>query len=212
MDYLSRLLEGVPMTVAVTAAAFVVGAVLGLPLTMITHSRLFIVRAPGRFLVDLIRAVPPIVWLFLLFYGLAQEVVTIAAFPAAIIGLGVVSAAYMSEVYRGGLLGVRRGQWQAAAALGLSRRDVVLRIIGPQAFRIVLPGAAAWAIALLKETAAVSIIGVHDIAFQALAENQRTLNGFGIFLTAGLIYIALSIPVAVLSRRLDAGLRRRVAR
>ncbi len=169
-DYFWALLQGVPTTLMVTLAAFAIGAVLGLPLAAAGRSRFAPVRLVTRFVIDLIRAVPPIVWLFLLFYGVAQELFTLTPYPAAVIGLGVVSAAYMAEVYRGGLLAVRHGQWQAAEALGLSRFQVLARVVGPQAFRVVLPGSAAWAIALLKESAAVSIIGVQDIASRALSE------------------------------------------
>jgi His/Glu/Gln/Arg/opine family amino acid ABC transporter permease subunit len=210
LEYFWTLLEGVPTTLGVTLLAFVIGAILGLPLTWAARSRFMPLRFATRFLIDLIRAVPPIVWLFLLFYGVAQQLYTLTAYPAAVIGLGIVSSAYMSEVYRGGLLAVSKGQWQAGEALGLSRVQVLARIIGPQAFKVVLPGAAAWAIALLKETAAVSIIGVEDITLRALSENQRTLDGLGVFGMAALIYIALSIPFAIVSRQADARIRRRV--
>jgi len=212
LDHLSPLLAGVPTTLLITLLAFMLGAVLGLPLAAGARSRIKPLALLTRFVIDLIRAIPPVVWLFLLFYGLAAEVYALSAFPAAVIGLGVVSAAYMAEVYRGGLLAVPRGQWQAAEALGLSRFQAMARVVGPQAFRVVLPGAAAWVIALLKETAAVSIIGVEDIAFRALSENQRTLDGLGVFLDAALIYIALSIPFAIAARTADARIRREVVR
>jgi polar amino acid transport system permease protein len=212
LHYLWTLLGGVPTTLFIALCSFVMGAVLGIPLAGAARSRIKPLAFFTRFLIDLIRAIPPIVWLFLLFYGIATAVYALSAFPAAIIGLGVVSAAYMAEVYRGGLLAVKRGQWQAAEALGLSRTQTMLRVVGPQAFRVVLPGSAAWAIALLKETAAVSIIGIQDIAFRALSENQRTLDGLGVFAVAALIYIAISVPFAVLARTADARIRRQVVR
>lgn len=202
---------GIGVTLGITLLAFAVGAVLGVPLVAASRSRWLPVRLATSFVVDLLRAVPPIVWLFILFYGLSQQV-TLAAYPAAVLGLGVVSAAYMSEIYRGGLLAVRRQQWEAGAALGLKRHQVMVTVIAPQAVRVVLPGAATWAIALLKETAVVSVIGVQDITFRAVAEARDSLDGLQVFIVAGLLYILLSVPIAALARWTDTRVSRAVAR
>lgn len=211
LDQLRIVAGGIGQTLAVTLLAFAVGALLGVPLVAATRSRWVPLRALVRFLVDLLRSVPPIVWLFIIFYGLA-EYVTLAPYPAAVFGLGLVSSAYMCEIYRGGLLAVRRQQWEAAAALGLKRRHMMATVIGPQALRIVLPGAAGWAIALLKETAVVSVIGVQDITFRAQSEARASLEGLQVFALAGLVYIVLSIPIAILARWADARVARAVAR
>jgi polar amino acid transport system permease protein len=210
-DQFDTVASGVGQTVAVTLLSFALGALLGIPLVAGIRSRWFPLRAVARFLVDLLRAVPPLVWLFLLFYGLAEYVV-LAPYPAAVLGLGMVSSAYMCEIYRSGLLGVRRQQWEAASALGLNRRQAMASVIGPQALRLVLPGAAGWAIALLKETAVVSIIGVHDITFRAQTEARSSAEGLQVFAIAGILYIALSIPIAILARWADARVARAVAR
>jgi polar amino acid transport system permease protein len=210
-DYVGDLLEGVWATVSITLLAFLLGAVLGVPLVAAVRSRWLVVRVVTRFVLDLLRAVPPLVWLFLLFYGVSGAI-TLAAYPAAVIGLGVVSSAYMAEIYRGGLLAVRRQQWEAGAALGLSRVQVLRSIIVPQTVRIVVPGSATWGIGLLKETAIVSIIGVQDVTFRAVTEARGTADGLGVFIAAGLIYIALSVPVAGLARWTDTRLTKAMAR
>jgi His/Glu/Gln/Arg/opine family amino acid ABC transporter permease subunit len=212
LEHLGPISEGIAATVGITLAAFAVGSVIGLPLAAGTRSRWVLVRIVVRFYVDLVRAIPPIVWLFIIFYGLAQDAVKLEPYPAAVLGLGMVSGAYMSEVYRGGLLAVRPGQWEAARALGLGRLQMMRSVIAPQAFFVVLPGAAAWAVALLKETAVVSVIGVSDITFRAASETQRTADGLNIFILAGVIYIALSVPLAGLARWTDARVSRAVAR
>jgi polar amino acid transport system permease protein len=212
VEILKALSEGIGATVGITLLAFTLGAVVGVPLAGAARSRWLPLRILARFLIDLLRAVPPIVWLFILFYGLAQAVVTLPPFTAAVLGLGLVSGAYMAEIYRGGLLAVRSSQREAAAALGLSRRQAMRDVVAPQAFLIVLPGAAVWAIALLKETAVVSVIGVSDITFLAGSETARTAEGMTVFAIAGLLYVALSVPLAVAARWADARVSRAVAR
>jgi polar amino acid transport system permease protein len=177
--------------------------VLAVPLAAAVRSRLKIVRFAARLLIDLIRSVPPLVWLFIIFYGLAQAgLVTLKPFPAAVGGLGLVTAAYMAEIYRSGLLAVRPGQWEAAEAVGLSRPQAMRAVIAPQALRVVIPSAATYAIGLLKDTAVISIIGVADITLLAAGQSQQG-DALGTWLLAGVLYIALSVPIAIFARWRD---------
>jgi polar amino acid transport system permease protein len=195
------------MTVAVTVAAFVLGAIGGVPLLLARQSRRRLVRTPAMFLIDLIRAVPPIAWLFLIYYGLTQEGLKFGSFMAAATGLGLFSSAHMAEIYRSGLLAVGRGQWEAARAVGLSEWRVLADVVAPQALRVVVPPSASYAINLLKDSAVASVIGVSEIAFHANAEAQATFRGLTVFALAALVYIALSIPLAVASRVMDRRLQ-----
>lgn len=203
MDSLPILLSGIPNTLLVTAGALIVGAVGGLPLMLLRRSRHLLLRLPTQLVVDLLRAVPPVAWLFLIYYGLAQDVIQLEKFTAAIIGLGAISCAYMAEIYRGGLLAVSRGQWEAGRALGISEHRVFAEIVAPQAMRAVIAPAASFAIALLKDSSIVSIIGVAELTYVANTEAQLTFRGLEIFAMTAAIYVALSIPLALLSRKLD---------
>jgi polar amino acid transport system permease protein len=207
--YLSALLPGIKYTVIVTAAAFSIGAVGGLPLALMRRSSLFALRALSRAVVDLVRSIPPITVLFLIFYGLPSSGITLDPLPAGIIGLGVIAAAYMSEVYRAGLLAVSRGQWEAGRALGFGEFDLLARIISPQAVRVVCPPAATYAIGLLKDSAVASIIGVSEVTFRANAEITKSGHALTVFFAAAVIYIVLSLPLAVVSRHVDRRLRAR---
>jgi polar amino acid transport system permease protein len=204
------VLLGVPVTLAVSAVALVIGLVLGLPLALLHRSRFWIVRNAVRLLVDVLRAMPPIVLLFILFFALAQAGFAIDAFTAGALGLGLVSAAYLCEVYRSGLISVPGHQWEASYALGLTARQGFTAVVAPQAVRIVLPGVATWGISLLKESAAVSIIGLSDVAFRTFAAAQNDFGGIGIFAVAALVYIALSVPIGLLARWADARIRKAV--
>jgi polar amino acid transport system permease protein len=212
MDGVLAVLMGVPYTIAVTATSLIIGAILAVPLTTARRSGLAAVRLPARLVIDVLRGIPPIVWLFIIFFGVGNELMDLNPFEAGCVGLGLISAAYLAEIYRGGLSAVHAGQWEASSALGMRPSTSMLRIVGPQAFRVALPSASTYAIGLLKDSSVVSAIGITDLVFQATAESRATGGGLEPFLVAGAIYIVLGTPLAYASRRMDARLRQRVAR
>lgn len=203
LDHVSELVRGIPMTLAVTAGALAIGAVAGLPIMFLTRSRWGPVSLVTRFAVDLIRGVPPIVWIFILYYGLAQDVVRLDPVTASILGLGVIASAYLAEVYRSGLLSVDAGQWAAGRALGLSEPRVFASIIAPQALRIAIPPAATFALNLLKDSAIASVIGVTELAYFANRQAQLTFDNLTVYVLAAVLYLLLGLPLAVVSRRMD---------
>lgn len=213
MEPFWNIVAGLPTTLALSVLALAIGALGGLPLMLARRSSLLFLRAPARVAIDLFRGVPPIVWLFIIFFGLAETGLTLTPFNAAAIGLGVISAAYLAEAYRGGLMAIDRGQWEAGNALGLSQRDTYQYVLAPQAFRVALPAVATFAIALLKDTSLAFTIGVNEILFRASSEAQvGSASPLAILAFAGALYALLSIPTAVVTRRLDTALRGKVAR
>lgn len=212
MEFLDVVLLGVPMTLLITALAFSIGAVLGIPLALARRASVAPVRWISRFLIDVLRGIPPIVWLFLIFFGIGTDFVRLSSFEAAVLGLGLIAAGYMAEIYRGGLLAVHAGQFESAAALGMSRRTSMVRIIAPQAFRVTLPSATTYAIGLLKDSSIAATIGATEIVFRATAASRASGEGLEPFLVAAAVYIVLGTPLAWLSRVADARMRGRVAR
>ncbi|MCW2500318.1 MAG: hypothetical protein JWN87_1994 [Frankiales bacterium] len=210
-DFLQVLATGIQTTVLITAGAFGVGVVLGLPLALLRRSRNWLLRAPVIAVVEVIRAVPPIVWLFLVYYGLSSDLAQLSTFQAAVGGLGLIAAAYMSEIYRAGIEAVPDGQWEAGRALALPNLSLYRRVVLPQALVVVIPPAATYAIALLKDSAIASVIGAQDITFHAFQETQASLQGLSVFATAGLLYILLSLPIAAVARYADRALVQRMA-
>ena len=203
LDQLTTLVRGVPMTLAVTAGALAIGAVAGVPVMALSRARNVVVRGLSRLVVDLVRGVPPIVWIFILYYGLAEDVVRLSPLTASVVGLGLIASAYLAEVYRSGILSVDAGQWAAARALGMSERRLLLDVVVPQALRIAIPPAATFALNLLKDSAIASVVGVRDVTYHASREAQVSLDTLTIFALAGLLYLLLGLPLAVVSRRLD---------
>jgi His/Glu/Gln/Arg/opine family amino acid ABC transporter permease subunit len=208
LDVLPSLARGLQYTLTITTAAFAVGLIIAVPITAARRSSLAPVRWLGGAYVELMRAVPPLPWLFLVFFGGPALGLVLDPVSTGILVFGLVSGAYLTEVYRAGFRAVPRGQDEAANALGLGRVDVYRRVLIPQALRTMLPLAIAYGIGLLKDSAVVSVIGVQDVSARAVIENRATGEGLTVFVAAGLVYLALSLPVAALgrwlARRLDA--------
>lgn len=206
---LTAVAGGIASTVLITAAAFVIGCVLGMPLALARRSGIRAVRAAGRTYAELVRAVPPLVWIFLVFFGLAQQDVQLSPLVSAVITLGLIAASYLSEIFRSGLSAIGAGQFEASEALGLRRLDSARFVVVPQVLRVVVPTMATYAIGLLKDSALASTIGVSELAFRANAEAQRTGQGLTVFVAVGVVYLLLSLPLAGLSRHVDSRLRMR---
>jgi putative glutamine transport system permease protein len=195
-------------------------SVLGLAGALVVGTAIALLRvspvAPLRFLgsayVEFFRNTPLVVQLFFLFLGLPLLGLRFATdtfdniFRAALVGMSLYHGAYVAEVVRGGLLGIDRGQIEAARSLGLSYLQTLREVQLPQAFRAVIPPLGNIAIALVKNTALASTIGVTDLLFGAEIVESRTFRAEEAFLTATLLYLALTIPlgaiVNVLERKL----------
>jgi len=211
-DLLLRFGQGIGTTVTITGLSFLVGAVLAVPLVLLRRSAQPLLRVPAVVFVEAVRAVPPLVWLFIVYYGIGSGALRLDTMQASVIGLGLIAAAYLTEIYRAGLGGLPAGQWEAVHALGMPRFAAARTVILPQAIVTIIPPAATYAIGLLKDSAVASVIGAKDITFLASKQTQIDLNGLGNFAVAGLLYILLSIPVAAIARTVDHRLHRRLAR
>lgn len=206
------IIRGLPWTVALTVSALFVGTVLGLVLMMMRRSKLWLLRFLAVVYINIIRGIPPLVWLFVIFFGLGTGFITISPFMAALTGFGLIAAANMAEIFRGGMMSVHHGQFEAAEALNLSRYHAFKDVIAPQMLRVSLPSAASYAIGLLKDSAIASAIGVTELAYQGSQLSQMTFRGLEVFSVVALLYILLSLPIAWLSRSADVYLRAKVAR
>src|SRR3954470_6168201 len=168
---------GALWTLALTFVALVIGIAFGALLCAMRTSQSRLLSAIAALLILTFRSVPPIVWLFLIFFGIGADFVQISAFQAAAIGLGLITGANLGEIFRGSLAAIHHGQWEAARALSLPGYSRFVDIIGPQLLRVALPSVATYSIGLLKDTAIASVIGVQEIAFQASHISQRTFIG-----------------------------------
>ncbi|MDJ0460021.1 amino acid ABC transporter permease [Arthrobacter sp. NQ7] len=207
---LAQVSSGIGMTLLITGASLLIGALLGIPLVTARRSPWSPLRIAATLYIDVVRAIPPITWIFLIYFGLPQYALRLDSTSASIIGFSVIASAYMAETYRSGLLSIPKGQWEAATALGMKFLPKTRYVITPQAFKVTLPAIAAYAIALLKDSALASTIGGHEITYQAGLVSRATHQGLLAFSIAGLLYIAMSVPLAIAARRIDRTLRQKL--
>jgi len=209
-ELLPAIARGVGLTLYVTGASLVIGGVIGLVLVGAARSPFAIVRGIATLYINVVRVIPPITWLFLIYFGLPQFALRLSTIQAAIIGFSIIASAFMAEIYRSGLLSIPDGQREAAHALGLSAVTTVRHIITPQAFRVALPAIATYGIGLLKDSALASTIGVREITYYAQQSAKQTHEGLLSFVVAGALYIVISLVVALVSRQVDLGLRKKI--
>jgi len=200
-NFFAYIFEGISVTIAVTLVALPAGLLLGLGLALVnTYGGPWLKRASAAYSL-LMRGVPPVVLLFILYFILSGRVVNLTPFWAGSISLGIISSAYQMEILRGALLSIGGGQMTAARAIGMSRIQAIQHIILPQALRLAIPPWSNEASIVLKDSSLVYALGVPEIlrrAQQLSASTQQPLLAFG---AAALIYFVL---VFIVNRGLDA--------
>ncbi len=201
--FLETLLGGLPETAQVAIASLIFALVFGLVVALGRLSHWRLLRMPAIAFVELFRGTPALVQLFVIYFGLPDVGFEPTALQAAIVGLGLNGAAYLSEVYRAGIESIHRGQMEAALSLGMTPSHAMQYIILPQAIRTMLPPITNFAIVLLKDTSLVFAVGVVEI--MALARNlvTETLQSAVIYLMAGGLYLCMTIPMARIAARLE---------
>lgn len=207
-----HIVLGIPLTLALTSAAIIVGMVLGFPIMLMREVRFLPLKALIIALIAFIRALPPILWVFLIYFGLGTGLINMSPFVASTAAFGLIASVNMAEIYRGGLLSINAGQWEAARALNLTPFDTWRDILIPQTMRVILPPSATYVIGLMKDSAIASTIGVAELAYRGKQIQQMTFEGLAPFAVVGACYIAMSLPVAWLSRTAERKLRAKVAR
>ncbi len=198
------LLQGVGVTLGVTAIALTTGFVLGTLLGLLRVYGGPLLAGFAAIYSIIIRGVPVIVVLFILFFVIAQFI-NLTPFLAGALALGIASSAYQSEIFRGAIMAVPPGQMMAARAIGMSRLKAILFVILPQAFRLAIPPWSNEAAIVLKDSSLVYVLGVPEILRRAQYVSARTHEPFIAFAAAALIYFALTF---LTNRSLDAVERR----
>jgi polar amino acid transport system permease protein len=201
------LLWGLLGTLKVTAAALALGLPLGLAVALMRLSRARAVSLPAGVFVEFFRSTPPLVQLFWCFFALPILIgVRVDSFQAAVMTLSIQSSAFFAEVFRGGIVSVERGQWEAARALGMTYRQLLRRVVLPQAVKRMIPAFLERAIELMKTTTLVATVAYADLLFEASDIAQKTFRPLEVFTAAAAIYFvvifAASRVVQVSERRL----------
>lgn len=214
------LLQGALLTLAVAFGSLAIALALGLAGALAKLSQHRLLQWPALAYTTLIRAVPDLVLMLLVFYGgqtavnalgerLGWDYVDIDPFVAGVLTIGFIFGAYFTEVLRGAFLAVPAGQREAALAYGFSRRQVLSRIVGPQMLRHALPGLSNNWLVMVKSTAIVSVIGLSDLMARGAQAAGATREPFTFYLAVAAVYLAFTslseVFFAWLGRRLAVG-------
>lgn len=194
-------------TLMAVVIGYCIALVLGLILALAQRTPFGLLTWVVREFVEFIRSTPVLIQIFFVFYVFPQFGVVLSPWVSGMIALGLHYAAYLSEVYRAGLDGVPRGQWEACTALNLSMRRTYFGIVIPQALPIALPGMGNYLVGIFKDTPMLSVIGVAELMHTAIAigsENYRYLEPYTL---VGLIFLLLSLPTAKAIRMFEAWVR-----
>ncbi len=222
--FFPTLIEGTGITLAVAFLSLVIAVMLGLLGAAARLSKAPLLRGMATAYTTIIRGVPDLVLMLLIFYGgqLAinaialslgyQDTIDIDPFVAGVATIGFIFGAYLTETFRGALLAIHPGQREAGLAFGMSRMKVFWRITFPQMIRLAIPGFTNNWLVLVKSTALVSVIGLTDMMHRAGMAAGATREPFTFYCAAAAIYLAITtvslLGLGVLERRYSVGIRR----
>ena len=217
VDHYGIVLQGLVTTIGISVISICIASILALLGALGRISRNSIARGVAGFYVSLIRGTPLLIQIYLIYLGLPQigtaliqrgfpalgNLFILDTVPAGILALSLNYSAYMTEIFRAGLQAVTHGQQEAAEALGMTRGQALRRVILPQAIRIIIPDIGNQFIAMQKDSALVSIMGVWEITFLASRFARRDVKFMEMFLVAAAMYWFLTIVSSWLQSRLE---------
>ncbi len=201
--YIDIILLGCAWTIGITVAAAILSFAGGIVFAVIALYAPWLIRQPFRFFEWLFMGTPLLLQLFLIYFGLVQIGIDLPAFVAGIIGLGLHFAVYNSELIQTAILSVDKGQMEAARTLGLSRTEALRKVVVPQAVRAVIPPIGNNMIALLKDSALVSVIGVSELTLSAQRAIGATYRPFEFYLLAAACYYVINLAMEWVQRKIE---------
>ena len=212
MDLIARalplLVQGLAITLFLGITSFAAGAVLGLLLALARLSTRRWLRTLAVAYVSIFRGTPMLVQILLIYFGLPQLGIVLEPIPSALLALSLNAASYLSENFRSGILGVERGQREAASAIGMTYVQALRRIILPQALRIATPAVGNRFVALMKDTSLASVVPVVDLTRVADQVGSATFRYIEMFVIVALVYWIVNTVLSVGQESLE----RRMAR
>ncbi|MCB0928243.1 MAG: amino acid ABC transporter substrate-binding protein/permease [Mycolicibacterium insubricum] len=201
------LMLGLRMTLILTAVSIVIALALGVLFGLLRVSRSIWLRAIGTTYVDIFRGTPLLVQAFFIYFGIPTALgIQMSAMTAGIITLSLNAGAYMTEIVRGGILSVDKGQMEAARSLGMGYLPTMRKVILPQAFRTMIPSYINQFVITLKDTSILSVIGIAELTQTGRIIIARNFQSFTMWLIIGIIYFIVIMSLTKLSDRLETRL------
>ena len=201
-QYLPSILKGVVTTIEIALAVVVTGLALGLALAVVRSFQIKPLNALIVILVDIFRALPPLVIVLIVYFGLPNVGFSIPSYAVLWLVLSLVLAAFAEEIFWAGILSVPKGQWEAARSTGFTSLGTLAWIVLPQAVRLTVPPITNRTVAITKNTALGTVIGVPEILNQATTAQSFSGNATPLMMGA-IAYIVLFIPVVAFGRYLE---------
>jgi len=186
------LVQGLLITIRISAISLVMAFALGLTAALMRLSRSLLARVTARGYLETVRNTPLLVQLFFIYF-VVSPVMGFSGFVSAVLALSLFEGAYASEIFRAGILSIKRGQWEAAHSVGLNTYQTYRLIILPQALRRILPPLTSQAVSLIKDSALVSTIAIYDLTMQGQAIIAETFLVFEIWFTVAAIYLTMTL-------------------
>lgn len=200
------VISGLPYTISIAALSFSTGLLFGILLAILGRSQNRVIKTFVKSYVSLMRGVPMIVVLFMLYFGLPYYGIQLPALICAYIGFSSVSSAYISEIFRSSIDAVDSGQWEAAQALGLPKKSIIKKIILPQAVRIAIPPLGNVVVDMIKSTSLAAMITVPDIFQNAKIVGGREWDYMSMYVLVAFIYWLLCFGFEHFQRHIEAKL------
>jgi glutamine transport system permease protein len=203
-EYRGWLLAGLGLTLQVASVSMVFAMVLGLGIAMLRMSPIWPIRTIASLYISVLRAIPLLVFILWAYYGLTLvSGINLDAFWAGVLCLTLQYAAWLAEIYRSGLQAIDKGQREAALSTGLSRSRAFLKVVWPQAWRIIIPPMASNFVGIIKDSSLVGIIGVNEIMRQSQIAVSLTFRPFELYTAAMVMYIVLTLAIARVASYLE---------
>ena len=200
--YLPNILSGMAVTIEIAVLVVVAGIALGLALALVRSLRSRFVNVPILVFVDVARAMPPLVLVLIVYFGLPNVGILLPSYAVLWLVLSLLLAAFAEEIFWAGILSVRQGHWEAARSTGLTYAQTLFHVILPQAVRLTVPPLTNRTIAITKNTALGTVIGVPEILNQATTAESFALNATPLMMGA-IAYLVLFVPVVIAGRYLE---------
>jgi polar amino acid transport system permease protein len=191
LGYAPDLLGGLSYTVLMAPAAMFLATIVGVLFAVILNSRRRWLRRGVQWFIEVARAIPELVHVFIWYEGLALMGIVLPALVAGLAALGIVFGAFLGEIFRAGILAVERTQWEAGQVLGMSQLTVWRRVVLPQALRNVLPVWSSYYVSMYKATALLGLITVPDLLFRARGLATQNFRVFEIYIIVLIIYFVI---------------------
>jgi polar amino acid transport system permease protein len=201
--YVPGFLSASWLVFVITVLTILVSWGCGLVAALAKASRFAVLRQAASFYIWFIRGTPTLIQIFIVYFGLPQLGIRLSPFVAGVVALGFNGGAYIAEIVRAGLSAIPKGQMESSEALGMSRFQVMSRIIMPQVFRVILPPVTNEAITMLKNTSLLSTITVVELTLYSQTIIATTFRPFEFYIATALIYLVMTTILSQVALRLE---------